>query len=164
LQEGHDIDAQAAFFVGRQKGIAQVLQYGDWPIEQVQFFFDGTANIRRLANPIDDGRRKQYDHAVEDADHHQPQDYRGDQRRDPIASARADSGPSIIVTTKADATGSRTGRAKLKATTSKMTNMPIVADCAAVRQRRDTSATGWGSLIAKSERARRSAVLAPGFP
>jgi hypothetical protein len=32
------------------------------------------------------------------------------------------------VTTKADATGNRTGRARLKATTNRMINIPMVAD------------------------------------
>ena len=53
---------------------------------------------------------------------------------------------AIMVTTKADTTGSKTGRARLSATTRRMTNMPIVADCAAVRQNRATSVIGLGSF------------------
>src|SRR5215510_15347738 len=68
-------------------------------------------------------------------------------------SARADSGPSIIVTTNADATGNRIGRARLKATINRMTNIPMVADCAAVRQICATSATGLGSLTESAKRA-----------
>src|SRR5262245_17309317 len=71
-------------------------------------------------------------------------------------SARADSGPSIMATTKADITGSRIGRARLKATMNRMTNIPMVADCAAVRQICATSATGLGSLTESAKRASRS--------
>ena len=58
-----------------------------------------------------------------------------------------------MVTTKADATGSRTGRARLSATTRRMMNIPIVADWAAVRQNRATSVIGCGSLTASEKPA-----------
>lgn len=78
-------------------------------------------------------------------------------------SARDDSGPSIIVTTKAEATGSRSGRAKLSATTRRITNIPIVADWAAVRQNRATSVTGCGSLTASEKFDWRAPREVPGF-
>ncbi len=62
-------------------------------------------------------------------------------------SARADSGPSIIVTTKADATGSSTGRARLSEAMSAITKIPTVAACDAVRQTCATSSTGSASRI-----------------
>ena len=68
-----------------------------------------------------------------------------------------------MVTTKADATGSRTGRARLSATTRRMMNIPIVADWAAVRQNRATSVIGCGSLTASEKPALRASPGIPGF-
>ena len=42
-------------------------------------------------------------------------------------------------------------------------NMPMVAACAAVRQTRDTSATGCGSLIASGKRRWRGRRYRPAF-
>src|SRR5215510_3840302 len=78
-------------------------------------------------------------------------------------SARDDSGPSIIVTTKAEATGNSSGRARLSATTTRITNIPIVADWAAVRQNRATSVTGCGSLTASEKLDSRATREVPGF-
>ena len=68
----------------------------------------------------------------------------------PARSARADSGPSIIVTTKAETSGNSSGLANSSAAMRRMTKMPIVATCDVVRQTRDTSATGWASWIPRS--------------
>ena len=64
-----------------------------------------------------------------------------------------------MVTTKADTAGNKIGRAISSAAINKMTNMPMVAPCAAVRQTRDTSATGFGSLMPSLKSRRRAAWL-----
>ena len=57
---------------------------------------------------------------------------------------------------KADAIGNKTDRARLNAMIKRITNMPMVADCAAVRQRLATSVTGLGSLTVSAKRAARA--------
>src|SRR5664279_655021 len=84
LHEVGDVEPKTGIFTLRQDGIAQVLQSRQRPLENLKFFLDDTADLRRLADPIQCRRSQQYDDAVEHNDHKQPQDNRRDQRRDSV--------------------------------------------------------------------------------
>src|SRR5664280_353114 len=84
LHEVGDVKSKTGIFALRQDGIAQVLQSRQRPLENLKFFLDDTADLRRLADPIQGRRGQQYDNAVEDDDHQQPQHDRRDQRRDSV--------------------------------------------------------------------------------
>ena len=76
LHETHDVDSKAAFFVGRQKRAAQLLQCSQRAIKNVQLFLNVAADIRRFADPIHGRRRQENDHAIEYRDHEQPENDR----------------------------------------------------------------------------------------